>query len=142
MDNINRWGITYKMHRPHTACDTLLSIHRYRMSDITQVEEMHRSQYYSQHQIVHILKSYKLNNSYWICMIGLDCYRICCTASLQSLFCIATIGMPFFRCFSRDSVEGILAALEAEGNNWGNKYLEVRLALSINAIILCLQVML
>lgn len=50
--------------------------------------------------------------------------------------------MPFFRCFSRDSVEGVLAALEAEGNNWGNKYLEVRLAVSINAIILCLHVML
>ena len=49
-------------------------------------------------------------------------------------FYIATIkliGMPFFRCFSRDSVEGILAALEAEGNDWGNKYLEVRLANSL-----------
>ena len=62
MDNINRWGMTYKMHRPYTTCDTLLSIvglHCYRMSDITQVEQMLRSQYYSQHQIIHILKGYK-----------------------------------------------------------------------------------
>ena len=81
-------------------------------------------------------------------MIGLHCYRICCTVLLQSLFDIATIkliGMPFFRCFSRDSVEGILAALETEGSDWGNKYLEVCLAISqlqIKAIILCLHVML
>lgn len=46
-------------------------------------------------------------------------------------FKLQLYGVPFFRCFSRDSVEGILAALEAEGSDWGNKYLEVRLANSL-----------
>ena len=39
---------------------------------------------------------------------------------------MATIS---FRCFSKDSVEGILAALKAEDSEWANKYLKVGVAL-------------